>query len=287
MKITATTYEELEKRVILFDKGVYNVLFVIGDHGQGKTRMVEKHLGKKAQWLAGGNLTAYKLYMYLYKHRDKTFVLDDMDQLYSDATSVRLLKSLTQTEEVKTVGWMSKSYELEKMDIPESFQTRSRVVIVLNKWQSVSKHVEALENRGLLVEFEPTFDELMKELRRWFKDKQMLDFVVRHRDLIKSLNFRDLIIAKKAKDMGDDSWDHCLKQSLGIYEMVLVKELLGNPRFITHENRVVEFAKQTRYDDRMNMARTRFFDLKRKLEDLAGTGKPRAIPVVPRKKRAL
>jgi hypothetical protein len=216
MKIRIETYPELEGCVQAFDGGTFNVLFVVGDHGQGKTTLVRKVLGKKAEWIEGGSVSAFRLYQDLYRCKDRDFVLDDCDQLWTDRTTIRLMKCLCQTEKTKTVGWHTHNTYLDQANIPTQFETRSRIVIIANRWHTISPHVESLEDWGLMVLFQPPAEEVLREGRKWFKDREILRFMEENLGYIESLSMRARVVAKSVKDAGVRLWWEALRRALGI-----------------------------------------------------------------------
>src|ERR1700716_3659427 len=102
--IHLTTYLELSRIVQAFARGHLQLLILIGGHGLGKSRCVRQALDGQACWLEG-NLSAFGLYCQLWQHRHRPIVLDDVDGWYAQRDGVRLLKSLTQSERIKTVSW--------------------------------------------------------------------------------------------------------------------------------------------------------------------------------------
>src|SRR6185312_12487076 len=117
---------------------------------------------------------------------------------------IRLLKSLTETEEVKRIMWMSADQRLEQEGIPKEFETKSRVVVILNDYQVSSPHIDSLEDRGLMVFFRPPVDEVIKVGRTFVKDREVLKFVEDHRPFVDALSLRSLFIAAEMKSAGLD-----------------------------------------------------------------------------------
>ena len=97
--LAVSSYEELEQFVRAFAAHKLNLLVIIGRPGTQKSSLVREALGKRACWI-DGNVTPFGLYHALYTHRNSPVVIDDVDCLYANPTSVRLLKSLCQTETI-------------------------------------------------------------------------------------------------------------------------------------------------------------------------------------------
>lgn len=277
MKLEVKTYAALQKCVDAFKKGTFNVLFIIGDHGQSKTTIVKKTMGIREGenhrrgtpvLVKGGSVSAFQLYKDLHEKRDEVFVFDDCDSLYTDGVAVRLLKALCETEVEKMVGWHTHNVHLESAGIPREFKTKSRVIIILNHWHTINKQVESLEDRGLMVFFKPPVEEVLKVGKKWFKDKEIIKFVENHRLYIQSLSLRAMVVAAEMKEAGLPQWRDALKKSLGIEELVIVDELIRNPKYIMDEERIKVFHEMTSRDGKPGLSRTTWFQLKKRLEEL-------------------
>ena len=99
-----------------------------------------------------------------------------MDGLYADRSGVRLLKCLCQTEEEKSVAWHSDARSLEKYGIPREFTTASRVVIISNDWKTLNRNVDALQDRGHVLLFQPSAAEVHRKAGEWFDDAEIYDW---------------------------------------------------------------------------------------------------------------
>jgi hypothetical protein len=126
-------------------------------------------------------------------------VLDDVDGLYRDRNGIRLLKTLCQTEPVKTLSWHTDAPTLEKRGIPRQFTTTSRMAVIANQWQSLNADVAALEDRGHVLIFEPTALEIHRQASTWFWDQEIFDFVGRWLHLMKQPSLRPHVQAWELK----------------------------------------------------------------------------------------
>ena len=240
--ITIRTYAELEQFVGAFGRGLLNLLILVGAAGLQKSRVVREAVGAGATDIEG-NATAFAPYCDLWEGRDRPAVLDDVDGLYADRNAVRLLKSLCQTEAVKTVAWNSTARQLDRRDIPRRFRTRSRVAIIANDWRTLNANVASLEDRGQVVDFEPSALEVHRRVATWFRDQEVFDFLGRHLHLIPSPSMRHYARALELKSAGVD-WRAA---SLGIWlsgPALLVAKLKADPSFGSEEDRVRAFVDQ-------------------------------------------
>ncbi|MHC4176779.1 MAG: hypothetical protein ACYSWU_04690 [Planctomycetota bacterium] len=188
--LTVRTYGELDRFVRAFAEAKFNLLIIVGRSGLQKTRVVRAAVGSDACWI-DGNATAFGMYMQLWRYRDNLVVIDDVDSLYADRASVRLLKCLCQTEVQKRVAWHSDATTLDREGIPREFVTRSRVLIIANQWQTLNANVAAIEDRGHVVLFAPSALEVHLCAAKWFWDQETFDFVGRWLHLISEASMRD------------------------------------------------------------------------------------------------
>src|SRR5690606_26473100 len=115
---------------------------------------------------------------------------------------IRLCKCLCQTDEVKSVAWHSAVRVLEKSGIPRQFETRSRVVIISNDWQTLNRNVAALQDRGHVLVFSPTAVEVHDKASRWFSDEEILDWFSNNLTRIVEPSLRLYVRAAELKRSG-------------------------------------------------------------------------------------
>src|SRR5438067_11264809 len=163
--LQVTTYDRLEESLRAFAQGHFHLLVLVGAGGLAKSRSVRAVLDQ-ACWIEG-NATPFGMDVKLHRHRDQFVVIDDVDALYADRSGVRLLKCLCQTEEAKAVAWHSDAKSLERQGIPREFTTKSRVVIISNDWTTLNKNVDALQDRGHVLLFEPSAAEVHAKVGTW------------------------------------------------------------------------------------------------------------------------
>lgn len=125
-------------------------------------------------------------------------VLDDIDDLYRDRDAVNLLKCLCQTEGRKRLGWHLDNATLRREQIPRAFDTSSRVCLIANEMQATNPNVEALLDRGIVVRFDPSSEELHHRAASWFWDQEIFDFIGYRLHWIESASMRDYELASKS-----------------------------------------------------------------------------------------
>ena len=180
--------------------------------------------------------------MKCFEHRNSAVILDDVDGLARDRQGVRLLKSLCQTDPEKTVGWCTHSSALEKLGVPQTFQTRSQVAIVANAW-FFSEDIQALEDRGHVVVFEPSPLEVHLQAAKWFWSQRVFDFVADHLHLITRPSLRLYITAWERMQAGLD-WESVILDRCLSGTAKEVAQLRADKSYATEEERVRAFIEK-------------------------------------------
>lgn len=233
------TYAELQKYARAFSSGHLNLLLVLGAPGLGKSRVIRQALGAEGCWI-DGNASPFGIYMAAYEHRGQPIVLDDVDGLYREKQGVRLLKSLCQTEQVKTLSWETNAPALASRSIPRRYTTTSRLVLIANRWHSANEDVAALEDRGHIIHFDPSALEIHLNAAQWFWDQEVFDFVGSHVHLMKQHSLRVYYLAHERKLAGLDWRQEVLSRCLtgGALEAARLK---ADASFATEEERAAAF----------------------------------------------
>lgn len=239
--ITITTYHELRSFIKAFAEGKLNLVILVGPAGVAKSQTAREAVGRDACWLEG-NATSFGIYQALYKYKDQPVVIDDVDSLYSDRAAVRLLKCVCQTDPVKKVAWHSNAASLTAEGTPREFETTSRVLIIANDWKSLDANVAAVQDRGHLVFFEPTPEEIHFAVAQWFDDQAIYDWFADHLHLITQPSMRNYLRAKELKECGMD-WVKVLLSDIVSDKALLVAKIRSDSALTTEAERVEAFAK--------------------------------------------
>jgi hypothetical protein len=240
--IVVTSYAELEQFVSAFSAGHLNLLILIGRAGISKSQTIRQAVGEGTCWIES-NATAFGIYQKLYQHRDQLVVIDDVDTLYSDRAAVRLLKCVAQTDAVKNIAWHSAAVGTSAVEIPREFKTRSRVCIIANDWKVLDANVAAVQDRGHLVLFEPSAEEIHKRVAEWFWDQHVFDWMAEHLHLIPELSMRHYIRAAELKASGID-WVKILLSESVPEKALLVAKLRADPQYHEERERVKAFRER-------------------------------------------
>jgi len=253
--IKIRTYRELEQFAAAFAEGKLNLLILVGNAGLAKSQTIRRTVGKQVCWLEG-NATAFGMYSELAKAKDKLVVIDDVDSLYGDRAAVRLLKSLCQTDPVKRVSWHTAAAGSSK-DLPKAFNTKSRVCIIANDWKNLDANAIAVRDRGHLVEFAPTKEEIHHEVGKWFTDPHIYQWFESHLHLIPNLSMRLYVRASELAASGIDWVEHLLAEQPERARTVAA--ILADSRLGSEVERVSEFQRRT------GASRATYYNWKKKL----------------------
>ncbi len=242
MQRLVTTYQELADLVTIFNQGKLDIMIVEGTAGVGKSSIVKKNLPKDGHLWLEGRVSAFMMFQSLYDKRDLPVYIDDVDGLLGNKDSVNLLKCVCQTEQIKTVMWNTKSATEVKQ-----FETSSKVLVITNDWKSLNKHVDAVEDRGLLVRFKPDAQEVHNHIKGFF-DIEVYNFIGEHLPLIREPSMRMYRTASQLKSM---DWKGMLLESFKLKKESWITILkLKEAVHLSENQKAKEFAIQTGLDER-------------------------------------
>jgi hypothetical protein len=264
--VHVTTYQRLEEYLRAFAAGHFHLVILVGAGGVGKSRSVRVVLDGKGCWIEG-NATPFGMYVRLYRHRDQFVVIDDVDALYADRSGVRLLKCLCQTEEEKAVAWHSDAKSLERQGIPREFVTKSKVAIISNDWTTLNKNVDALQDRGHVLLFEPSASEVHAKVGTWFNDQEIYQWFAANLHRVREPTQRHYTRAKELKAAGMD-WTEVLAEEAENRRTRLAAELLASSTYSSTAARVRAFVEQG------GGCRATFFNYRRRLNGGNRAGGP-------------
>ncbi len=262
MKFTVTTYAELAEWARAFVQRPIQILTIVGNPGLAKTTTMAHAVGDAAR-IISGQLSALELYRELWRHRDMPFIIDDVDDLFKDRAKVRLIKCLCQTEQVKKVSWHTTTHLLAEEEIPNEFETTTRLSVILNEYNKGNANIQAVEDRGITVWFRPSPAEVHKQVGNWFGDAEVYEFIGQYLPLISLPSMRQYVIASQIHVAGID-WRGKLLDSWGLESGVGVVARLRLEAFPTEEARAEAFT------ERGHGSRATYFRLKKQLRQSCG-----------------
>lgn len=271
MKTIIRTYEELEQRVNAFSQTKLPLLVLHGPPGTSKSTSVHKVFpkGPTARWV-NGTTTAFGLFQELQRHRNLPFVLDDVDDAFRDKSLIRLMKQVCQTDAVRRLSWITnanKATTSEDGEDGRSFETSSRIILILNDWQKANRHVGAVGDRAWELEFLPTPQEIHRFVGSWRHQAldedgmptvadQVYEYIGERLDAVSDTSIRQYILATQGLRVGVD-WRKDLESEWGNTDpKMLVRRLADDDGYEKEEHRI------DRFRDLTGLSRSRYFEIK-------------------------
>ena len=266
--------KELVKIVV---NGNATGLIVYGEAGLGKTYTILQTLAECGKKLGedyiyiSTHITPLELVNLLYKYQDRIIVLDDVEKLLLDEKTIGILKSaLWSSVGKRIITYYSTS---EKLEAPEEFEFRGKVILLLNKIPKRNKEiVESLLSRVLTYKLDFSYEERLKimyEMAKILKiPLEVVDFLKsKFTPALKNFNFRTLIQLNIIKQYYNENpnWknvaEKLLEQNID-KRMKVVWELMNSN--LSVKEQVERFRELT------GMSRRTYFRIKARIENLMG-----------------
>ena len=260
--ISVSSYDDLERYIEKVADRSLDLLLLLGRPGTGKTERVRQVIRRAcgdAALHVEGHAQPFGIYRGLWEHRDQPIVLDDVDKLYSNPESVRLLKPLCDSRPSKRVCWISNATR-QAGGPPSAFETNSPVVLISNESRTLNANVRALEDRAIIVSFEPSNTAVHQEVANWCEDDVVYEFLGRHLGLVPFVSMRWYAKGQRLRRAGFDDWQISVLQMMcGNRELATVAALVADPCFQSEKARIEAFRRDT------GMSRASYFRFKRRL----------------------
>jgi hypothetical protein len=241
--ITLRTYDSLRDYVDASARGGVGLLVVQSVGGLGKSHGIKRALAltHRPHVIINGHATPASTYEQLYLHRNEPIFIDDVDALFRNPAMTSILKCLCDTDPLKRVQYNSKSPLVA--DLPREFTTRSTVIVALNRLPTSDANLRALLTRGVHAVFTPQPSEVLRELRTWAKDKDVLALIAKLVDAGANVNLRTYVVAEQLKG-AKLPWREYLEEELRCdTEVVLCHELAASGK--SYKQRCAAWVKAT------------------------------------------
>jgi hypothetical protein len=150
--------------------GAIRSMVVSGPAGLGKSFVIEKTLQEwdpsESDWtIIKGYIRPTGLFKLLYQYREKgqVLVFDDADAVFSDETSLNLLKAACDSSERRRISYMTEGRLFDEdsaMMLPKSFDFEGTIIFITNydfdamieKGHKLAPHFSALVSRSLYID---------------------------------------------------------------------------------------------------------------------------------------
>ena len=114
------------------------------------------------------------------------------------------------------------------------------MIIICNDWKTLNRNVVALQDRGHMLVFEPTGEEVHRKTGEWFGDEDIYRWFGENLHLVSEPSMRQYLRAAELKRAGMD-WMQIVPLAPEDQRQRLVAELQADTSFCTEEARVREF----------------------------------------------
>ncbi len=159
------TYKELAFFVNMFKNGNADLLIVESKGGLGKSRFVENVMAEEPYLKILSHITPMQMFILGYKYKDLPILVDDVDGLLRNDDTISLLKMFCETTPSKEIAWLTTHNLLAQQNIPQRYETKSKVCILTNSFKELTEKVSALKDRGWHVYFNPTDEEVLGKIK--------------------------------------------------------------------------------------------------------------------------
>lgn len=163
-----------------------------------------------------GFSTPRALYETLYHFRDKIVVLDDADQVFTNAVGANLLKAALDDKEERIIDWNTTKTD---SDIPSRFTYTGQMIFISN--MPIAKFPQALLSRSHKVDLTLTNIEKVDIIEEVFKKidhdtqqkRDVLNFVRMNAHRARDLNIRSAVSLLVLRDNFGDNWERIVEYS--------------------------------------------------------------------------
>lgn len=159
------TYDELAFFINMFKNGNADLIVIESRGGYGKSRLVESIMSEEPYLRILSHVTPMQMFILGYKYKNLPIIIDDCDGLFNSEETISLLKMFCETIETKEVAWLTTHNLLNQQNIPQRYETRSKVCILTNDFKELTKKISALKDRGWHIEFKPNDEEILKKIK--------------------------------------------------------------------------------------------------------------------------
>ena len=168
-------FYEADKYIRMVASGIKRGVMIVGKGGLSKTYTTLAILNELS--IDYGYVDSYTtpagLYAWIYEHRDKVLVFDDVVGLLSDKRALAYLKSATDTnyDRPRVVHNLTTKpvKDVFGVEVPNHFVFSGGVIILSNELNKKNVHIQALLTRFELVELELSYEQKIAIMREIIK----------------------------------------------------------------------------------------------------------------------
>lgn len=221
-----------------------------------------------------GGISPISFHIAAYRHRDAPVCIDDADAFFADAQLRERTKHLCETDQYKLMAHRTLAKELVAQGVPQEFWTTSPVCLIRNVWDSGDHTTDAIESRGTVIVFEPTWADAYAYIGEWFWDQEVYDHLW---DTLPLLREPDIRLVTNAYDLKVANipglpWRSVIDRHAADYAHILVAEYLKKDirQFGSEEQRIEAWIAAVKAGDpRAAASRSTWHRYRNEVEDLA------------------
>jgi len=231
------TYSELAFFVNMFKNGNSDLLIIESRGGLGKSRFIESVMSEESYLRILSHITPMQFFILGYKFRNLPIIIDDVDALLNNDENISLLKMFCETIETKEIAWLTTHNLLNQQNIPQRYETKSKVCILTNDFKELTKKVSALKDRGWHIEFNPTNEEILGKIKEIvsgvcreinYEEKMEVFNLIKKYSKFCDFNLRTFV-------KGFNLYKECKDKEIN-WKTILLNDLKINPKFILLNN---------------------------------------------------
>jgi hypothetical protein len=117
------------------------------------------------------------------------------------------------------------------------------VTLIANDWKTLNGNVEAVQDRGHVIVFEPSAAEVHDQVTAWFDDREILVWFERHLHLIHRPSMRHYVRAAELKKAGLN-WMQAIVSDALSEKTLLVAQLKSDARYRNEQERINAFRER-------------------------------------------
>jgi len=249
-------------------------LLVKGRTGIGKTHEIIntlKEFNADFEYMAGFT-TPLALYQFMYDHRDKLIVLDDLEGVMNDIKAVSLLKAATGETNGKRIVHYNTTSKAAK-DYPSCFEMKEGIIILCNEVSGnrYNENFQALLSRAITYSMKLTHTEVLDICKKILEQRKLNEV---EKDRVLQI-IRDNVTEATGFNLRElDKLIQCVQYNLDKAEQLylstidfdeerhLVLKLMRSELAV--EQQVNKFVEET------GMHRATYYRIKKKLRELIG-----------------
>ena len=201
MKINS--YDKLKEYVKAMNTREITLLIIKSRGGLGKTYTTESQIPERDRLTFKGHATPLSVYLDVYENPTKIILFDDVDSLLDNKSMVAIMKQLCEVKQDKDVFYNTSASRRGK-PVPPSFKSNNQVILLCNDIKDWGEDMKAVLTRGFFIDFEPSNIEIFEQLKKFAKDKVILNFLENRLKFIHNFNFRIYSKAEQLKNAGLD-----------------------------------------------------------------------------------